>query len=383
MRALHLVKTAVGGMWALRQMRELIGHGVDVHVVTPDGPLVARYRAIGATTHLHDVGLSPRHPAHTLRAINTLRRVVATVRPALIHSHFVSTTATMRLALRGHVATPRIFQVPGPLHLENPLFRRLELALAGDDDYWIGSCAATCARYRAFGVPADRVFESIYGVDLEGFRATRTPGWLRGELGVAASTRLVGMVAYAYPPKWYLGQRRGIKGHEDLIDAIALIRDRGRAVAGVFVGGAWDGAVDYERAIREHGRRVLGDAACFLGTRSDVADLLVELDVVVNPAHSENLGGVSEALLLERPTIGTAVGGLPELIHPGETGWLVPPHDPASLADALDDALDHPAEAARRAAAGHRLAVSLLDVRRTAAETLAIYRTILARPTTR
>jgi len=377
MRVLHLLKTSVGGNWAMRQMRELVSHGVEVHVALPDGPLIPRYRALGATVHLHDLGLAPRHPRHTLRAMATLRRLVDQLQPAVIHSHFVSTTATMRLALRGHVATPRIFQVPGPLHLEHPVFRRLELGLAGKDDYWIGSCAATRERYLSYGVAPSHVFESIYGVDLDAFKPSRAPGWLRSELGLPSSAKLVGMVAYAYPPKWYLGQRRGLKGHEDLIDALALVRDRVPEVRGVFVGGAWAGAVAYEQAIRAHGQRMLGDAAIFLGTRSDVADLLGDLDVVVNPAHSENLGGVSESLLLERPSVATAVGGLPELVVDGVTGWLVPPRDPSALARAITDALTHPAEAARRAAAGRARTAPLIDVKRTGAETLAIYQTIL------
>src|SRR5690606_35455024 len=51
MRVLHLVKTAVGATWALRQMRELVKLGVDVHVMLPSGPLVGKYHEAGITTH--------------------------------------------------------------------------------------------------------------------------------------------------------------------------------------------------------------------------------------------------------------------------------------------------------------------------------------------
>jgi hypothetical protein len=60
------------------------------------------------------------------------------------------------------------------------------------------------------------------------------------------------MVAYMYPPKWYLGQRRGIKGHEDLIDAITVCLNNGVDLRSVFIGGAWNNARWYENRVRAY-----------------------------------------------------------------------------------------------------------------------------------
>jgi len=49
-----------------------------------------------------------------------------------------------------------------------------------------------------------------------------------------------------------------------------------------------------------------------------------------------------------RPVVATAVGGTPEVVRAGETGWLVPPGAPEALAGAIEEALTHPVEAARR-----------------------------------
>ncbi len=377
MRVLQLIKVGVGATWAERQIAQLVRHGVDVHVAVPAGPMVERYRAAGATVHVAETGFSMRRPDRATRAVATLRRLVAEVRPDLIHSHFVSTTVTMRVALGPRHAVPRVFQVPGPLHLEHALVRRAELALAGPGDYWIGSCRWTCERYRASGVDPARVFHSVYGVDVERFLPRGAPGPLRATLGVAAGQRIVGMVAYLYAPRWWLGQRTGLKGHEDLIDALALVRRRGLDVVGVFVGGPWVGAEAYARRVEAYAAARLGAAAHFLGTRHDVPDLYGEMDVVAHPSHSENLGGASESLLLARPTIATRVGGLPDLVQDGETGWLVPPRAPGALAAAITEALVDPEEARRRAEAGRRLAYELMDVRRTGAEVRGIYRQIL------
>ena len=80
--------------------------------------------------------------------------------------------------------------------------------------------------------------------------------------------------------------------------------------------------------MREYARRKCGEAVVCLGTRGDIADLYADLDLVIHPSHSENVGGAVESLLLARPTITTNIGGFPDLIKDGVTGYLVPPKKP-------------------------------------------------------
>jgi glycosyltransferase involved in cell wall biosynthesis len=54
------------------------------------------------------------------------------------------------------------------------------------------------------------------------------------------------------------------------------------------------------------------------------------------------------------PVVATAISGVPELVRPGETGWLVPPENADALADALTDIYQNPAEASHRAELGQR-----------------------------
>ncbi len=376
MKALHLLKTSSGGQWALRQMRELVRLGVEVHAaLPPDGPLIPWYRSAGVIVHLFDAGLPTRSPWRWPSLAAELRELVAQVRPDIIHSHFVTTTLTMRLAL-GRQSVPRIFQVPGPLHLEYTAYRSLELATAGPPDYWVGSCQWTCDRYRASGIRPERVFLSYYGSDLEQFEP-RLPGKLRSELKLSPETKVVGMVAFMYAPKRYLAQRRGLKGHEDLIDALVLVLRREPNLVGVFVGGAPEKAADYEAHVRAYGAARCGDRVIFLGTRNDVQELYADMDVAVHPSHSENVGAAVESLLLEVPTIATRTGGLPDLVRDGETGWLVPADHTERLADSILAALRDPVEAQRRAARGRVLASQLLDMRTNARQILEIYRTIV------
>lgn len=374
-RVLHLIKSGSGAGWVFRQVRELVGHGYDVHVAAPPtGPMPPRYAEVGAIWHPAELDFGPATPWRYPAAARTLRRLVERVRPDVIHSHFVGTTLVARRALGRHHPIPRIFQVAGPLHLEHAAFRKIELASAGRADYWVGSCRWTCDRYRASGVPEDRLWLSYLGTDVDEYRP-QPPGKLRTELGLGPEAAIAGMVAYMYAPKRYLGQRRGIKGHEDFVDAVATVP----GVTAVMIGGAWAGAGRYERRVRAYARRRLGERAVLLGTRDDVPDLYADIDVAVHPSHSENVGAASESLLLETPTIATHVGGFPDVVIPGETGWLVPPRRPDRIAAALREALADLPAARELAARGRAHVAGLLDVRDTAAEVAAIYEAVLAR----
>jgi glycosyltransferase involved in cell wall biosynthesis len=184
------------------------------------------------------------------------------------------------------------------------------------------------------------------------------------------------MVAHCYRPKRYLGSTRGIKGHEDFIDAMALLRRGGVDVVGVIAGGAWKGAESYYASVKEYAYATADANVIFLGTRADVAAVYSDLDVAVHPSLSDNLGGAAESLLLGVPTVTTNVGGFPDLILEGVTGRMVPPREPVRLSSAIGALLRDRAGAAAMAREGRRHARHLLDVRRTGAQIASIYERI-------
>lgn len=380
MKVLHIVKTVVGARWAYEQMRILRSLGIEITVALPSDTegLALRYREAGIEVLRADLDFRARDPWRLPATLRACRELVEHVRPDLIHSHFVGTTLVARLALGKHSRIPRIFQVPGPLHLENSVFAGLDIRSAGPQDHWVATCKWTQQKYRELGVHSGRVFLSYFGTDTESFTRTRTGG-LRNELCVSPETPLVGMVSYMYAPKWVIGQRKGLKGHEDFIVALKLARQVRPEIRGVIIGGAWAGADRYENRLRRVGQRICNGSLNFLGTRRDIPVIYPDLDLAVVPSHSENVGGAVEPLLSGVPVVATNVGGLPDLIHEGKTGWLVPPRNPEALAHAMLSALEDRDEARRRTAEGGRLAERLFDVERTAREVIAIYHNILAR----
>lgn len=92
----------------------------------------------------------------------------------------------------------------------------------------------------------------------------------------------------------------------------------------------------------------------FLGKRTDVPDLLAEADGFVLPSMWEGSpNALIEALAAGLPAVATEVGGCPEVLHEGVSGFLVPPEDPQALADAMIRLMDlAPEVRARMGAAG-------------------------------
>src|SRR6478672_7184123 len=129
--------------------------------------------------------------------------------------------------------------------------------------------------------------------------------------------------------------------------------------------------------------------------RGEVIALLSAATVFACPSVYEPLGIVNlEAMACELPVVATATGGIPEVVVPGETGWLVPieqvqdgtgtPVDPdrfvADLAAALNDAVSDPARADRMGLAGRRRAVDSFSWATIGDRTMQVYLDVLRRP---
>ncbi|MGJ8681692.1 glycosyltransferase family 4 protein [Paraglaciecola sp.] len=341
MKVLHILKTSVGASWALRQTQQLVNLGVEVHLALPAGPMVEKYQAEGVTVHVFDPSLCISRPWKNINRINQLRELVKRIKPDLIHSHFVATTLLMRIGLVG-LSVPRIFHVPGPLHLEHSLFRWLDLRSGGKLDYWLASCIWTKDKYLSCGIPKQKVGLAYYGVNAGDFTFSPGKSDLKESLGMSENDFLIGMVAYFYAPKSYLGQKRGLKGHEDLIDALAIVRKRYPNTKCVFVGGPWGATQDYFDQVKDYASNTVGEACVFLGTRKDVPELYPQFDLAVHPSHSENVGGAVESMYAGIPTLTTNIGGFPDLVTDGETGLLADVKSPESLAQKITQAIEQP-----------------------------------------
>lgn len=380
MKVLHLIKTPVGATWALNQVKVLRNHGVEIVVMLPpgDSPTVPRYEACGCRVIRFDFESAMKEPWATVKRLQDLRSIIEEENPDLVHSHFYITTLLMRLALRNNQSLPRIYQVAGPLHLEHGAFRKLEIGLSTERDYWIGSSRCTIHHYLRSGVSRRRLLLSYYGLDVSKNEDIK-PKFLRKLLNLDEDDILIGNVSWMYAPKYYLGHTKGLKRHEDMIDALGIIVRQNPSVKGVFVGGAWNGAEWYENRLRARARRVAGDRIIFPGPLpgEQAFQAWADYDVAIHVPVSENCGGVVEPLCFAVPTIASKVGGLPEVIIEGKTGYLVPPRNPKMLAKRIGEVISDFERAMKMAEAGQLLVREMFNIDRTAEEIFTIYKHVL------
>jgi glycosyltransferase involved in cell wall biosynthesis len=126
-----------------------------------------------------------------------------------------------------------------------------------------------------------------------------------------------------------------------------------------------------QRGELEQLARSLGVPVYLPGRVPDVAAWLRRADLLVHPARWEGFGlALLEAMLASLPIVATRVSSIPEIVLDGETGLLVPPDDPASLADAITRTLASAGDLGTR---GHARAHDEFSVARMADRTLAVY----------
>jgi glycosyltransferase involved in cell wall biosynthesis len=103
------------------------------------------------------------------------------------------------------------------------------------------------------------------------------------------------------------------------------------------------------------------------------------MDVFVLPSLSEGLPlSLLEAMAAGKPIVATSVGGVPEVVRDGHTGFLVPPCDPDALAARVLFVLQDPAVASQVAAAGRARVREAFSLETMVAEYRALYEDVLA-----
>ncbi len=179
------------------------------------------------------------------------------------------------------------------------------------------------------GINPARLKVLYNAVDPALYEKTGRAAKVRQELGLPPEAQVVGLVAR-------LDHRA--KGHLELLQALSLLKDK-HTVHALMVGGG-----RRQEEMRQLAASLgLGEVVHFLGNRRDVPDLLAAMDIFVLPSHSEGVSlAVLEAMAAGLPVIVSAVGGLPEIVHDGETGLLIPPKDPEALAQSLARVLEEP-----------------------------------------
>jgi hypothetical protein len=134
------------------------------------------------------------------------------------------------------------------------------------------------------------------------------------------------------------------KGQDVALDALRLLLEDGHDVNLEFVGDAFAGYEEYEQALKGRAEAIGRDRVTFAGFCPEPSRAYERADVILVPSRLEPFGNVAvEGLAAGRPVIASRVGGLPEIVDHGVTGFLVPPDDSIALAEAISALIsDHP-----------------------------------------
>ncbi len=303
-----------GNRSMLTLWRGLAPHGfVPLAVLSADGPMRRACAAAGVEADV--VGFAQpewRRPASTLRAWFEWRRVVARFEPDLVHSNDLHSARSAALAVRG---LPHVCHVRSAV---DPAYAAWAFrGLPRPDVFVFNSHAMFDAHREVFErvFPRARLVAVHNGVDLSAFRPAPPHGGPRPRLGV-------------------VGNLLPVKGHLDFLEMARRLEDAGADAEYWIVGEELHGDGTRARIEARCRELRLDERTTFFGHRDDVPDLIAGMDVVVCPSHVEPFGRVLiEAMASERPVVATRVGGIPEVVEDGVTGWLVPPGSPADLAD--------------------------------------------------
>jgi glycosyltransferase involved in cell wall biosynthesis len=175
-----------------------------------------------------------------------------------------------------------------------------------------------------------------------------------------------------------VGNIRRVKGHDIFIRAAAIIAKQYPNVQFSIAGETLE--QDYFQELRVLVETLkLTSQFHFDGGITDLPGYLARASIFVLPSRSEGFSNaIIEAMAASLPVVATKVGGNPEAVEDGVTGFVVPPENPAALADAILRLLSDPKRSESMGEAGRRLAMRKFSTETVVNQVIDVYRSLLS-----
>ena len=361
------------------QLEAFLDAGFEVVGASAPGPYVEALAQRGVHHAALKHATRSFAPLEDGRALFELVGVLRGLRPAIVHTH------NPKPGLYGRLAA-RLAAVPAVVNTVHGLYALPEdSALKRAVVYGSERLAAACSQaelvqnpedvavLRRLGVPADKLFLLGNGIDLRRFDpdkiAVDDAAAARASLGATAPTDVVvGAV----------GRLVRDKGYAEIFEAASRLRHRNPALRFAVIGPDEPGK---SRSLGNAEKAAAADAGVrFLGRRDDVERLYRGMDVYVLASHREGFPrSAMEAAAMRLPVVATDIRGCRQVVEPGLNGLLVPPRDPAALADAIGLLAGDPERRVCMGVAGREKALREFDQQRCIDLTLSVYRQLIAR----
>jgi N-acetyl-alpha-D-glucosaminyl L-malate synthase BshA len=295
--------------------KELAARGHNVHFIA--SALPTRLTEVGGRIHFHEVEMMSyplfEHQPYTLALATKMATVAESENLDLLHVHYAIPHSISGILARESIKKHRRLPVITTLH-------GTDITLVGADRSYLpitrygieqsdGVTAISHylkqATIETFGFDQIEVIPNfICATDYRRHRVDE----LRAELSPNGEPLLV-----------HVSNFRPVKRPVDCVEILNGVLQRGVKTRLIMVG---DGS---ERVNCEHRARCLGiyDQCSFVGKQARIVDYLSASDVLLLPSEQESFGlAALEAMACEVPVIATRVGGIPEVVTDGETGYL-------------------------------------------------------------
>lgn len=333
---------SVGGSGILASSlgEELAARGHDVHFISYERPF--RILADRPRLHYHPVEINDyslfKYPDYTLPLSVKMADVARGAELDILHVHYAVPHATAAVLARSMLPSDRQPKLVTTLHgTDTTLLGRdpgygpaIRYALMCSDavtavSQWLSD---ETRRLLSFDGPIDTIHNFFAPR-----KPTRPPAEVRRELGLKQEAVLL-----------HGSNLRAVKRIDLLLDAVARVRSRESFKLLILAGGDFAPFVDHVR------RLGISDRVIVRQHVNAVEDYLQIADMGVFTSESESFClSMLETMFFARPSVATAVGGIPEVVESERSGVLVPPGDANAVAKAIEGLLEDPN---RRAAMG-------------------------------
>ncbi len=353
---------------------ELAQRGHEVHFITYAQPF--RLGGFQERLYFHEVEMDQyplfEHPPYSLALAVSIHEVADEYGLDLVHMHYAiphATSAWIAAEMFEDRPAPRIVTTLHGTDItlvgQHPSFHSItRFSILRSDGLTAVSQYLRDETVRNFGVPGDRIRVIPNFIDTDRYRRGGSPCH-RQTLAPAGERILM-----------HVSNFRAVKRVEDVVRVFAGVRARTPARL-VLVG---DGP-ERPRALQMAEVLGVADGVLFLGKHSSVEELLACADLFLLPSESESFGlAALEAMACGVPVVASRVGGLPEVVEDGESGFLFPVGDVEAMVDGALEILGSEARWNGMSRSGRRIAEERFSARRIVPAYEAFYRDVLDEP---
>ncbi|MBU0877948.1 MAG: glycosyltransferase [Alphaproteobacteria bacterium] len=345
---------------------------VTVFTLSHPGAQAAELQAKGIA--VRSTWLGPRENAGKLYRV--IRQICAATaltchllmkRPRIVHyflpqAYITGAPCALVLGIRTHVMSRRSRNFYQNKHR---FAARIERILHRFMSALVGNSEEVMADLRAEGVPEKKLGLIYNALGPDELSEIKEPRNRRDLLGLTDDELVLVKVANLI----------SYKGHRDLIEAVALLDKK--IPWRLLCVGADSGILEGLRCRAEE--LGVAERIIWLGTRTDVGQLLQVADIGILASHEEGFSNsILEYMAAQLPVVVTRVGGAPEAVEDGVTGILVPPRDPSALAEAITRSVD-PELRRKMGTAGRERLIKMFSYDRCLENYEALYRSLMSK----